>query len=87
MITPVFPFFDTLPEQQASWHTQVSQRTLQFKALSISGRISSLPAVFSCSGGIFCPQVYLVCVQWCDSDVFKRSMKYSPSIIEVLTAQ
>jgi len=36
-----------LPQHQATWHTQVSQTSpFLFKALSISGRISSQPASF-----------------------------------------
>jgi len=34
-----------LPERHATWHTRGSQRT-RFKALNISGRISSQPAAF-----------------------------------------
>jgi len=46
-ITPAFQSFGALPEHQDTWHTRVSQRTPWFKALGISGRISSQPAALS----------------------------------------
>jgi len=42
----VCQFLCALPEHQTIWHTRVSQRT-RFKALDISGRISSQLAVFT----------------------------------------
>ena len=40
MIIPVFQSSDAFTEQQTTWHTQASERTLRFKVFSISVRIS-----------------------------------------------
>jgi len=42
-----FPIFRTLPENHATRHTQVSQRTPQFTAVSTSSPISSQSAAFN----------------------------------------
>jgi len=46
IITPIFQSFSALPEHQATWYTWASQTTPWFKALIISGRISSQSAAF-----------------------------------------
>jgi len=47
MISTVCQSFSALREHKATWHTWFSQISPQFKALSISCRISSHPAAFS----------------------------------------
>jgi len=79
MINPVRQSFDALPERQATWHAQFIEGAHSwFKVLSISGRISSQPAVFSVLTArktssavmIVPPQMYVVYVWWCDNDWF-----------------
>jgi len=92
MITLICQLFGALPEQ-ATWHTQASQTApCRFKALSISGWISSQPAAFPAfrvltarktltALMLFCATKRISCVSGgVIVTGFKRSLKYSPDL-------